>query len=928
MLGGRRPKSTLVAALVSAVDITLLGISINAATGNPVDFPYPGWLQLIQRRPWLSVAVFTSVAAGVALWQWWFASTGETPIVSIGDVHHHYPSSEPTMPADLPWNIPTPVRAFMGRDPQLDALHATFTRQRAAELRPAAALHGTPGIGKTQLARAYAHLHREEYELGWWIPAETTVTITGALADLAVRLGAPADLPQTELATRARELLGRRDGWLLVFDSAAEPSMLESYWPPSGHGDVLVTSRNPAWRGVADPILVDLLPLPSATRFLLDRTGASDEAAAEALAKQLGRLPLALEQAAAYIEQSHLTIAQYRTEFRRRRNKLLGKGTPVAYDGTVDATFALAVDRLAKKSLAAVQLLRMSAFLAPDQLPLDLLLSVPDLLPKLLGDAVRDPLVRTETIGLLYRASLFTPDVDGTARVHELVQAVALAYLTDRDRLALLQQTVTLLLYLFPRQPNQPDSWHVSARLFPHAQALLRHAAHLVDPAVGFLATLLGVYVWARGLGLALARELDEQALAVWKSLYPGDHPATASSLTNLSLDLLELGEVERAQELVEQALVMWQSLNVGDHTDFALALNNLASAHRLLGEAGRARQLDEKALAMRLRLYPGDHPDIALSRANLALDLRLMGEVEQPRKLDEQALAMCQRLYTDDHPNTARSLSNLAADLRELGELGRARELDDQALAMRQRLYADDHSDTVESLTALAADLREFGEVARARELHEQALAMSQRLYAGDHSDIADCLMNRGVDLREAGEVERACELHEQGLAMFQRLYSGDHPKIAFGAEYLANTLDLLGEVKRAGDLHEQALAMRQRLYAGDHPNTAASLVNLGNHLRKAGEIERARDLHEQALAMLQRLYPGDHPNIARSLSSLAQDLRKLGDARRAQELNEEARAMWQRLLPDGHPNMADNLRKPGKIKRALYLLKHASFK
>jgi hypothetical protein len=879
------------------------------------------------------------VELAVVSWQWWFSGGGDPPLnstliasggaivvgeqkaeqgataigvnaetLTIGEVHHHYPPVGPAEPEDLPWNIPPPVRSFGGRDPELKALDATFVRQRASALQPAAALHGTPGMGKTQVARAFARQNQDDYNVGWWISAETKVTVTAGLAELAVRLGAPADLPQTELATRAVELLNHRARWLLVFDNAAEPSVLEPYWP-SGRGDIIVTSRNPAWRGMADPIPVERLPLPFATRLLLDRTGETDEDSAETLAKALGRLPLALEQAAAYIEQSaHLSLAQYKKEFRRRRNKLLGKGTPLAYNGTVDATFTLAVEQLANKSEAAVQLLRISAFLAPDQLPLDLLLSIPDLLPKPLDDAARDTLTSAETIGLLYEASLFTPDVGDTARIHQLVQAVTLAHLSDRDRLLLLRQATTLFSNLFPVQSDQPETWQVGARLFPHARTLLSHAGNLVDPTVGYLSTMAGVYVWARGLNLSLARELDEQALNVWRRLHSGDHQVIASSLTNLAVDLRELGEVERAQELDEQAIAMWRRMNLGDHPDLALALNNLASSQRILGKVRRARELDEQALAMRLRLYSGDHSDTALSRANLALDLRLLGEVQRAKKLDQQALAMCQRLYSGDHPRTARSLSNLATDLHELGDFRRAQELHEQALAMRKRLYAGDHSDTAESLNALGADLRELGELQRARDLHEQALAMCRRLYDGDHSEIADSLCHLGIVLRELGELERAQELIQQGLAMYQRLFPDDHPAVALAAEYLAILLDYSGDSPKAQALHNMAFEMRKRLYGDDHPFIIASLMNLGNHLRKVGEIERALELHQQALAILRRLYPKDHPNIARSLASLASDLRKLGADERARELDAEAQAMWRRLFPEGPLMEADD--------------------
>jgi AAA ATPase domain len=182
---------------------------------------------------------------------------GPTAATTTGE-----PAPDPATPPGRVWNIPAPVRSFTGRDPQLAALHNHLQSQLRATLVPAAALYGLGGIGKTQLARAYAHRHRDDYQLGWWTPAETPLTATTALAELAVRLGAAADLPQPRQVSFAHEALAERDGWLLVFDNATDPATLEPLLPATGKGHVLVTSRSAAWHGLAEPIPVDLWSCP------------------------------------------------------------------------------------------------------------------------------------------------------------------------------------------------------------------------------------------------------------------------------------------------------------------------------------------------------------------------------------------------------------------------------------------------------------------------------------------------------------------------------------------------------------------------------------------------------------------------------------------------------------------------------------------
>jgi tetratricopeptide (TPR) repeat protein len=682
-------------------------------------------------------------------------------------------SGRPAIPAGRGWTIPPPVRSFTGRDDQLTALRAQLTSQGAATLVPAAALYGMGGVGKTQLALAYAQRYRGDYTLGWWVPAETELGFLTALGELGAALGLPENLPPAKLAARTRDALGERSGWLLVFDNAPDPATVAEYFPGSGGGHVLVTSRDSAWQGIADSISVDLLPIQDAVELLLRRTGNREEQAATQLAEALGRLPLALEQAAAYTAQQLMPLAEYLKAFRQRRTELLALGRPLAYHGTVDATFSLAREQLQVTNPAAVQLLELCALLAPDELPLPLLLSEPKLLPEPLAAAVADPLRRGEVAGVLYRSGLLTRDVADTARMHRLVQDVTLAHLPEADRQQRTVDAVGLLAGLFPWEGNHPEQWPVCAQLLTHAQILLDHArlTELSSSAMAGLLNAVGLYLWGRGLDLRLAVDMQEQALAMYRRLHSGDNSSVATSLSNLAVVVRGAGDHERARELDEEALAMRRRLYEGDHPDVSASMGNLAIDLRSFGDYERARELDEEALAMRRRLYEGDHRNLAASMGNLAIDLGGLREYGQARELGEQALAMYRRLYEGDHPSVAMTLTVLAFAVRGLEDYQRARELDEEALAIYRRLYEGDHPDVAGNLGSLAVVVRELEDYERARELDEEALAMYRRLYEGDHRNLAASLGSLAIDLRGLGEHERARELDEQALAMRQRL-------------------------------------------------------------------------------------------------------------------------------------------------------------
>jgi hypothetical protein len=139
-------------------------------------------------------------------------------------------TGQSAMPYGRGWIIPPPVRSFTGRIEQLAALRAQLTGQGTATLVPTSALTGMGGIGKTQLALAYAQRYRGDYTLGWWVPAETQLGVLTALAELGVVLGLPELLSPAELAARTRDALGERSGWLLIFDNAPDPAAVADYW--------------------------------------------------------------------------------------------------------------------------------------------------------------------------------------------------------------------------------------------------------------------------------------------------------------------------------------------------------------------------------------------------------------------------------------------------------------------------------------------------------------------------------------------------------------------------------------------------------------------------------------------------------------------------------------------------------------------------
>src|SRR6266545_2703525 len=276
--------------------------------------------------------------------------------------------------------IPFRNRHFTGRELELTELHGRLTEDSPVLIdQPPLPIHGMGGVGKTEIAAEYAHRHRDDYDLVWWVRAEQDETITNSL----IALGRKMRLPQVRADERdsstrvVLEALANRDPcerWLLIFDDAQSASVVSRYIPEGGH--VIVTSRDRHWRRAlrVEGIEIGEFRPEETIAFLRKRVPVlaqpaaeeSPDAAAEnerrqgaaaELAETLGHLPLAAEHAAAYLVETGTSVAEYVRLFRRNAHELLASEVNINYPQTVTTTWSVSLARISKEAQALFKLL-------------------------------------------------------------------------------------------------------------------------------------------------------------------------------------------------------------------------------------------------------------------------------------------------------------------------------------------------------------------------------------------------------------------------------------------------------------------------------------------------------------------------------------------------------------------------------------------
>ena len=755
--------------------------------------------------------------------------------------------------AERPHRVPDIAVAAHFHDPNrlLDRLRESLLggAGRAALVARRAALHGMGGIGKTQLALAYSREYGDCYDGGvWWFSAETDAGLQ--LDALACCAAARVPVGEGEPPSRAlkRWLAMQPGAWLLVYDNAEHAVALAPHLPEGGPHHVVVTSRDPAWGGVASPVELDEWTAGQGADFLAGRLPGAPRGELAALSADLGGLPLALEQAASYVETTGCGVARYRELFASAAALLLDRGAHAGgYERSVAATLSLAFERLRP---AAAQLLRLCAWAAPEPLPERFFLEAKDVLPDALRAAAGDPLAWDEAVAELRHYALADREhvaaldrVPGVAddrtepalRLHRLTQQVA------RDRLGVSADDAAVFQRVLSaacrNDADLPENWPRLGALEPHVAQLDRL---LPDGGsdVRDLAWLLDrVGTWLQ-YGPALygaARNRFERALALCRAAFGDEDAATLAHMNNLAETLRAQGDLPGARGLQETVLAVCRRVLGEEHPD-TLTLDeqprrDAVGARR---PAGRARAAGNRARRPppRARRGASRHADLDEQPRFRAAGPRQPADA---RGLQETVLAVCRRVLGEEHPDTLTSMSNLAETLRAQGDLPRARGLQESVLAVRRRVLGEEHPDTLTSMNNLAGTLRAQGDLPGARGLQETVLAVCRRVLGEEHPDTLTSMNNLAESLVDQGDLPGARGLQETVLAVFCRVLGEEHPSTLTSMNNLAFTLWHCGERAAAVVAMREAASGRTRVLGAGHPDARASLESLAVMLADA---------------------------------------------------------------------------------------------
>ena len=788
--------------------------------------------------------------------------------------------SDPAQPAL--WNIPYSRNPFFtGRDQILTRLHTLLLANQPAVLVQPPAISGLGGIGKTQTAIEYAHRHREEYRAIFWVQANSRETLIADSTKIASLLHLPEQTArEPEVTIQAvKYWLENNTSWLLIFDNADDLSIVSDLLPTKNSGHILFTTRATAMGNLAKRVEIDEMDMQEGALLLLRRAKiltldapltsapSADLTVARTIAEAMDGLPLALDQAGAYIEETGCSLPDYLQLYLEQPADLLQeRGEHKDYHpDPVAKTWALSFAKVQQANPAAADLLRFCAFLAPDDIPEEVIIEASDDIGTELQSLVGDQHKLNLAIRELLKYSLIRRDGSKhTILVHRLVQAVLRDEMNEETQKQWAERTIRAVNWSFP-DVEKVEEWSKCQQWLPHAlvcarfiekwELLFNEAACLLDQA--------GCYTYERAQ-YTEAGLLLEQALTIRKEILGENHPDTAESLNNLGAFYWELGKDTDPEPLYKQALAIYETIPEERHTSKAKTLNNLAILYHHQGKYAEAEPLYEQARVIQEEILGKRHLATALSLNNLALLYHHQGKYAEAEPLYEQALDIRKEMLDEKHPDKAQSLNNLAMLYQQQGKYIEAELLYEQALDIRKEMLDEKHPDKAQSLNNLATLYQQQGKYAEAEPLYEQALTIWKEVLGNKHLATALSLNNLATVYHYQEKYTEAESLYKRILDIRKEILGNNHPDTAGSLNNLALLYCVQERYVEAEPLLKQALGIYKKVLGDSHPDTARSLNNVVLLYYAQGKLTETKTgaLLKRALTIYEATLGPTHPD------------------------------------------------------------------
>ncbi|KAK1984988.1 hypothetical protein LZ30DRAFT_709881 [Colletotrichum cereale] len=771
-------------------------------------------------------------------WQQFAAAIGASTTKAVIEEYTH--TDDPSAPRTwflIPYNENPD---FVRRSETLDQIRRLFGHEQHLDKprkpRSRVALYGLGGIGKTQIALAYAFWLQHTYPdvSVFWVHASNAERFRQAYGSIAEECSIPGhEDPKANILLLVKTWLekGVRGRWLMVIDNADDlelffPSLendtinpnqcvqaqggFRRYLPECRHGSILMTTKNKqvGSRLVWGKQVLEVKKMDNSETQQLIHALLEDDIPAEdtfLLSTRLEHLPMALAQAAAFIHENGISVKTYIQLLDKSDSNLVALlsepfeaiGRDSATPHALTATWIISFNQIQQQSVLASEILSMVSLLDRQAIPQEFIARYCGTHSNLALQT--DVAAVIKALGTLKAFSFISEAQNGTIDTHRLVQLATRKWLSNQGKLAkFAKHALETVSDLFPY--GEYESRQVCRDYLPHAKAVLQIMADLPrnraqDCSRAKLLHRMAGYFSFLGQWKD-AEKCAAESVNLRMDRLGNEDPATLASMAKLASTYRDQGRWNKAEELEVQ--VMETSIRVSGeaHSNTLTSKDNLASTFLKQGQWKKAEELNLQVMETRKKVLGEAHSDTLLSANNLAAVYKEQKRYKDAEKLFKWVKETNLSLLGEGHPNTLTSTSNLATVYMCQERWEEAKEL--QLLVMEgfQATLGKEHFDTLSSMANLASTYMHMHQSCwrKAEELSLEVIETRTRVLGEEHPETLESMGNLATMFGDQSRWKEAGELEERVMKIRTKVLGEGHPDTLTSIAYLARTFEKQG--------------------------------------------------------------------------------------------------------------------------------------
>jgi tetratricopeptide (TPR) repeat protein len=645
-------------------------------------------------------------------------------------------------------NLPEKNPYFTGRKDKLEKIEAMFKAGGRVCLKQTIA--GLGGVGKTQLALEYAHRYKNKYlDAVWWINAETVMTAFNGCLDFAQEYGFIQEgedearkLTPTKLGKQLKNWFTMHHSWLFIFDNVEQIEIIGPYILGVQTGHILITTRVHELKQ-GESVDIDFFTPGDAMGFMHTRLSKckeliSNETDLAMLAGRLDCFPLALEQAAAYMERTRICCSDYFDYLGKDGLKALKlkRGKPTNYPRAITETLVLSFDKLSR---SAWQLFNLCAYMAPDKIPLLFFKRQQERLPQLLGEDLWDTYKLDDIVAELLNYSL-VKRIGNFLNIHRLVQEIRRELLNGdkTDWLYICMEAVIAEMPADDGFTNQEQRERFE-QIAAHGTVIAGYATKDAYTAGLAKKKLVGNLCYHLGLGYYYSAQYENALIWYWEALkireavLDKDHPDVARTYNNLGLVYYRQEDYAKALELYQKALEIYEKAIDKCLPDTATTYNNIAQLYSIQRDYVKALEWNYKALEIREKELGKKDPDTATTYNDIGLVYARQGHYAIAIEWYQKALIIYEKAEKPSY--TAATYHNIAKAYTNEGDYAEALDWHYKALEIREMVNGKEHAYAAETYHGVGEVYAKQGDYTKALEYYYKALRIREKKLGKEHS-------------------------------------------------------------------------------------------------------------------------------------------------------------------------------------------------